>query len=71
MRFSVKSIPAFAAVLVLTLSTAAFAEEKTDPKSATEPKILKGEPATVADKGKPTLHMVGDTIVTASGLKYH
>ena len=70
MRFFIKGIPAFATVLALTLSSAAIAEEKADTKGSTEPKILKAEPAQVAPKGKPTLHMVGDTVVTTSGLKY-
>lgn len=70
MRFSIKRISAIAAVFALTLSAAALAEEKSDTKDTIEPKILKAEPNQVAPKGKPTLHMVGDTVVTTSGLKY-
>lgn len=70
MRLSIARISAIAAILALTLSGAAIAEEKADTKGATEPKILKAEPTQVAPKGKPTLHMVGDTVVTTSGLKY-
>ncbi|MBK7092303.1 MAG: FKBP-type peptidyl-prolyl cis-trans isomerase [bacterium] len=70
MRFLLNRILLFTTALALIVSVAAQAEKKADSSQAAEPKIIKPEPAKVSNKGRPTLLMAGDTIVTTSGLKY-
>ena len=70
MNLTFKNIPAVVAAIALTMSASAMCEEKADAKGSTVPNIIKTEPAKVVAKGKPTLKMMGDTIVTTSGLKY-
>lgn len=70
MRFSLKSTLSFVIAIAFMVSFTALAEKKAESDSTTVPKIIKPEPVKVSNKGKPTLLMAGDTIVTTSGLKY-
>ena len=54
----------------IILTNAAFAEEKQDSSAAKGPNIIRGEVVKPTKMGRPTSMLVGDTIVTASGLKY-
>lgn len=57
-----------AALLLVTAE--AFADAKQDTTATKPPNIIKGEVVKPGKMGKPTSILVGDTIVTASGLKY-
>lgn len=54
----------------LLLTAGAFAEVKKDSTAAKAPNVIKGVVVKPSKLGKPTSFLIGDTIKTASGLKY-
>ena len=70
MRLLLNRIMPLTAALALAMSVVVQAESKADSNQTTEVKVIKQEPVKPSNKGRPTLLMTGDTIVTTSGLKY-
>ncbi|MGB5105997.1 MAG: FKBP-type peptidyl-prolyl cis-trans isomerase [Candidatus Zixiibacteriota bacterium] len=63
----------FAIVVIvsgLMTTGATFGGDEKPVKSDSTITILRAKPTTITEKGRPTLRLMGDTIVTASGLKY-
>jgi peptidylprolyl isomerase len=54
----------------LLLTAGVLAAEKKDSTTAKGPNVIVGEVAKPSKKGRPTAMLVGDTILTASGLKF-
>ncbi len=69
MNTTLRNITLLAAAVALTLTTSTFGEKEKDAKDVILPQTPKTESVKLT-RGKPTMHLVGDTIITPSGLKY-
>lgn len=70
MKFHTNIVLAGTVLAWLLVTGVVLGEEKKAAKSDTTINVLIGKPMTATVKGRPTLHLMGDTIMTASGLKY-
>lgn len=70
MIVGLKHFASLALVSGLLMTGATSGEEQKAAKADTTITILKAEPTKITEKGRPTLRLMGDTIVTTSGLKY-